>query len=658
VLKKWQTKVDTNEDEICRWAKLYPYSDNSGLLTINTPGLDLDILIEPAARAAEELVKDRYEELGNCPVRIGLPPKRAMLFRTDEPFEKITVNLIGPTGKDEKVEFLGTGQQIACFGIHPDTKQPYLWYGGEPGKIPRKDLPYIREDEAQKLVDDIVDLLIREHGYRRKTEAKAKGNGNGKDRDGNRGNFNWNKLGNILDHDDLCSAALAFIIGGLDKNTTYNLLRSRVEAIETKQLDRKHRRLDELRGIVDSAYAKAGKNGVEQIDCEPWWVDPKTIPPRAFLYEKHYARKCIGASIGAGGRMKTSEGLLEAVEMALRRNLCTREPLPTGLLRVLCLNAEEDQDELDRRVAAICQRYNITKEELGNRLFVKSVRNRPLRLATMVNSSVAALNKTALAALENFIASKRVDVFMLDPWVSFHAVRESDNADMDLLIKHGLGGIAERTNSAGEIFHHPGKPKLGQDTVVEDARGASAIIWAVRSARVFNFMTSIEATKLGIPERDRRRYIRITNGKANYGPLDKADWIKIEVENLPNGDAVACGSPWKPLDPFAGVSSADMHKCRELTRTAAYRLDSRSEDWIGYAVADILKVNVVHGAENDPKDIARIKQVLAAWFKNKVLATEKRKDKTRHEKTFVIPGPWNDPPEMPAPDDIDDITIN
>jgi hypothetical protein len=139
------------------------------------------------------------------------------------------------------------------------------------------------------------------------------------------------------------------------------------------------------------------------------------------------------------------------------------------------------------------------------------------------------------------------------------------------------------------------------------------------------------------------------------GPLGKASWFKLEVENLPNGDEIACGSPWKPPDPFAGVSTADMYKCRELTRTGAYRLDSRSSDWIGYAVADVLGINVEHGADNDPKDIARIKQVLATWFKNKVFATEKRKDKTRHEKTFVIPGPWSGQPETPDPDD---ITIN
>jgi hypothetical protein len=204
------------------------------------------------------------------------------------------------------------------------------------------------------------------------------------------------------------------------------------------------------------------------------------------------------------------------------------------------------------------------------------------------------------------------------------------------------------------VFHHPGKPKPGQaETTVEDARGASAIIWAVRNARVLNFMTSEEAAKLGIGEDERRLHIRTANGKANMGPLGKASWFKLDVEKLANGDDVACASPWKPPDPFRGVSTTDMHKCRALAQTGEYRVDSRSSDWVGYMVAEVLNINVSHDAENNPKDIARIKQILHTWFKNDVFATEKRLDKHRKERTFVVPGQWDEIPTLEGldPDD-------
>jgi hypothetical protein len=54
-------------------------------------------------------------------------------------------------------------------------------------------------------------------------------------------------------------------------------------------------------------------------------------------------------------------------------------------------------------------------------------------------------------------------------------------------------------------------------------------------------------------------------------------------------------------------------------------------------------------AENDPKDIARTKQILSKWFKNKVLTTEQRQDKNRHKRSFVIPGPWAEKPTVDEP---------
>src|SRR5262245_2165815 len=57
------------------------------------------------------------------------------------------------------------------------------------------------------------------------------------------------------------------------------------------------------------------------------WRDPATIPRRQFLFGRHYIRGTIGATIGAGGRAKTTKGLLEFVGMACGRNLLTGEHL-------------------------------------------------------------------------------------------------------------------------------------------------------------------------------------------------------------------------------------------------------------------------------------------------------------------------------------------
>jgi AAA domain len=378
------------------------------------------------------------------------------------------------------------------------------------------------------------------------------------------------------------------------------------------------------------------------IDCEAWWREPASIPRRQFLYGRHYARRNIGATIGAGGRAKTTQGGYEAVSMAVGHDLASGQVLASGPLRVWMLNGEEDQDELDRRLAAVCQHYGITKANLGGRLFAQSVRDKPLRIASM-RKNMPILNEGIVKFMADFIDRNKIDVFMIDPLVSFHAVPESDNPSMDLVIKEGFGAIANRTNSAGEVFHHPGKPKPGQsETVVEDSRGASSVIWAVRAARVLNFMSPEEAAKLGISEDDRRLHIRLVNGKANMGPLGSATWIKLAIESLPSGDEVAVAGPWSPPDPFDGRTPADMQRARDLAAEGTYRHDSRSPKWLGYALANHFDFKVAYGADNEPKDFAKMQAILKTWLKNKVLEIEERKDSDHKLRKYFKPGPFKD----------------
>jgi len=177
--KSWQKIENVTRSMLEAWGKNWPRASNTGILTKHTPTLDADILNEPAAIAIEDLVRERFEERGCILPRIGKPPKRAIPFRTLDPFPKITANLIAADGSaGEKIEFMGNGQQVVVAGIHPDTGKPYSWPLGNPTDIAREDLPYISEAEAQQLVDDIVALLCQDFGYSRAAgRPTRKGNG-------------------------------------------------------------------------------------------------------------------------------------------------------------------------------------------------------------------------------------------------------------------------------------------------------------------------------------------------------------------------------------------------------------------------------------------------------------------------------------------------
>src|SRR5262249_46321702 len=141
-LKGWQTKHQTNDDEIALWSRIYPRDVSTGILCRTTPAFDIDIHNQAAAKAVEDLARERFEEGGIIAVRIGQPPKRAVLFRVNDPFAKYAVTLVPPDGgAEEKIEFLADGQQVVVDGIHPKTGEPYAWFGGEIGKFSRDDLP-------------------------------------------------------------------------------------------------------------------------------------------------------------------------------------------------------------------------------------------------------------------------------------------------------------------------------------------------------------------------------------------------------------------------------------------------------------------------------------------------------------------------------------
>jgi hypothetical protein len=254
--KDWEKKTNTNAEEINLWPRVFPHHGNTGLLTQRTPTLDIDILNAEAADVIETLARERFEERGYILVRTGLAPKRAIPFRTDTPFKKITANVIAPGGPEaQKIEFLADGQQFVAFGIHPDTRMPYSWFGGEPGKIKHEDLPYITGHEAKQFVTDAVALLVKGFGYTEppgRPKMKA-GNANG---DGAAKDWGW-LADNILRgrdlHDSLRDLAGKLVTSGMSQGAAINQLRGLMENCTAPHDARWNERLQDIPRLVAGA---------------------------------------------------------------------------------------------------------------------------------------------------------------------------------------------------------------------------------------------------------------------------------------------------------------------------------------------------------------------------------------------------------------------
>jgi hypothetical protein len=254
VLDGWHKRNGTSPGDIEIWSKLYAYAENTGVLTKHTPTLDIDILDPEAAAAVEALVRERFEERAYVLIRFGRSPKRAVPFRTNDPFRKITIDLIAPDGSlGQKLEMLGDGQQVVVHGIHPDTGKAYAWFGGDLWHIAHDELPYISFEEAQALVGDAAELVCRERGYRRPEKRKR---ASGKPGTGN-GGADWSHyLGNLHDHDSDAGFAMALLCSGMSDGAAVNFLRDAVAALEGIDAERKQRRLKEIPGLVKSAREK------------------------------------------------------------------------------------------------------------------------------------------------------------------------------------------------------------------------------------------------------------------------------------------------------------------------------------------------------------------------------------------------------------------
>ena len=112
----------------------------------------------------------------------------------------------------------------------------------------------------------------------------------------------------------------------------------------------------------------------------------------------------------------------------------------------------------------------------------------------------------ALTAFEQSIELARIDVVILDPFISFHNVPENDTGAMDAVVKR-LGEVSARQRCNIELSHHVRKPSMGQaEITVYDARGAGSIVNAVRSCRVLNQMSKAVAEQLNPPIDDKNRH--------------------------------------------------------------------------------------------------------------------------------------------------------
>lgn len=681
--KGWRT-YETTDADLDRW---FAWGANVGFrMPDDWIIFDIDITDADLADRAEQIIVDM---LGSSPCRIGLAPKRMLFYRLTDPVNGGWVFCKAASGdKPMAVEMFSDGRQVALYGMHRAAGRPYQW---PRPPIHADDLTLIRPDQYEAVQEALMAALphssrTRENktadrervsqsalrgaveDVRRAMEAMPNGRDIFPDR------MDYIRMGAALkaalpdDEEeafDLWCEWAAKDNGGVPElwrkdwnglGGVFSLgaqwIYEQAERLSGGTFTQAQVHFDPIPETAPSPFdmqaeAEREEQAAPAIHATPFaFPDPAAIPRREWLYGNHYIRKFVSTTVAPSGVGKSSLTIVEALAMASGKPLLGMAP--KGLFRVWLWNGEDPMDELQRRVTAAMLHYGLTREDIGDRLFLDSGRDMEIVLASDSRNG-AVIAEPNVAAVCRALHANRIDVLTVDPFVSTHRVAENDNMSIDLVTKK-WAWIADRCNCGVELVHHVRKMN-GNETTVEDSRGAVSLIATSRSARAISKMTRQEAAKLGLEDRAGRLF-RFSDGKNNLAPPAdlSAAWMQLVSVGLGNGrgdgmEAVLNGDSVGVVALFDGAAQAaataghegDMRAVLAELKAGAsggegggWRLDARSPDWAGHAVAAALALDM-----SAPESKTKATSILQAMKVAGLISFVWKLDAKRRRKQFV-----------------------
>jgi hypothetical protein len=355
--------------------------------------------------------------------------------------------------------------------------------------------------------------------------------------------------------------------------------------------------------------------------------DPGTIPPRGWLLANQFCRRFLSSIVAAGGTGKTALRMLQYVAMATKRQITGQHVFRR--CRVLLLSFEDDDQELDRRIAAVLIHHKIDRSELKGWLFIAAPKG--VKLAEMRNGSRHAgyLEKLLREAIER----RKPDLVGLDPFVKLHALEENDSGAMDFVCDL-LTKLAIEYDLAVDAPHHTRKGQLAAGDA-DNGRGSGSIRDAARLVYTLAVMSEDEAKRFGIGEIDRHDYVRLDPAKVNITRhSQKATWFRLVSENLrngtdlyPKGDDVQTVEPWTPPDTWADLSTA-------VLNAALTDIDAGMSSGQRYSDANAARERAawtVVQRHCPDKTEPQCREIIRTWVKNGVLYRDDYEDPIKRD---------------------------
>lgn len=409
-----------------------------------------------------------------------------------------------------------------------------------------------------------------------------------------------------------------------------------LEMFEARVAPMFHRSPEPMQGnALDDAPAGAAPAQAKPkpITATPFaWIAPASIPPRRWLYGRHYIRKFVTLTTAHSGVGKSSLVIVEALAIVTGRPLIGVKP--DEKTRIWYWNGEDPMEELQRRIMAAALHYQIDRDDIEGRIFVDTGREAKIIIAqqTPAGATVARPNVDAVIAT---IRANEIGLMIVDPFVACHRVAENDNSAIELVVA-AWAEIADVTGCGVDLVHHVRKTG-GADATVEDGRGGSAVQAKVRSARVLNGMSKEDAPKAGIE--NARAFFSVENGKSSMtAALDKADWYQTIGVDLGNGDNVGVATAWEWPDAFEGVTVSHLRAAQTEIAKGRWRQSPQAKAWAGHAVATAMGLDISSKKLKAKADRAKIVSLLKTWIENGMFVIVEGKDERHETRSYIEVG--------------------
>src|SRR5271170_2089341 len=150
--------------------------------------------------------------------------------------------------------------------------------------------------------------------------------------------------------------------------------------------------------------------------------DPSIIPPRPWLYGTILLRGFITVTVAPGGVGKSQMAMAIALSVASNKAFLGHHIHKQ--VNAWILNLEDPLDEMDRRLAALMIHHNIYINDVQNKLFMNSGRDRSLVVAKLGDDGSTVVFPDKEAIIQKGRAAQ-IGLIVVDPYIRSHELDEN-----------------------------------------------------------------------------------------------------------------------------------------------------------------------------------------------------------------------------------------